>query len=125
MIISANSLKKFLDAGAHRIHVHARKALINLNTKANRMVPPINYQWVYKLKQEHPETCITVNGEINSLAPTLKHLEHVDGIMLGRHAYARPLELMDFDRAISPEPLTIKKASRKILEEYLIYAESK
>ncbi len=116
-------VEEILDAGAHRIHVHARKALINLNTKANRMVPPINYQWVYKLKQEHPETCITVNGEINSLAPTLKHLEHVDGIMLGRHAYARPLELMDFDRAISPEPLTPRKASRKIVEEYLIYAE--
>ena len=121
----SNFIKELLKAGASRIHVHARKALIKLNPKANRMVPPINYQWVYKLKQEHPETCVTINGEISSVAPTLEHLEHVDGIMLGRHAYARPLELMDFDRAITREPLAPKKASEEILEEYLTYAEER
>ena len=119
----SNFVTKILGAGASRVHVHARKALINLDPKANRKVPPINYHWVYKLKLEHPETCITINGEINSVAPILKHLEHVDGIMVGRHAYARPLELIDFDRAISLEPLPLKKTSREILEKYLVYAE--
>ena len=115
-------VKKILKAGASRIHVHARKAVIKLNPKANRMVPPINYQWVYKLKQELPDICITINGEISSLGPTLEHLEYVDGIMIGRHAYARPLELIDFDRAISRRPFVPNKASGEILEEYLIYA---
>ena len=69
--------------------------------------------------------CITINGEISSLESTLEHLKHVDGIMIGRHAYARPLDLMHFDRVVSRKPLAANKASSEILEEYLIYAKER
>ena len=109
-------------AGASIIHVHARQALVKLSPRSNRTIPAINYPWVYQLKKENPDTCITVNGEIRSLVPTLKHLQHVDGVMLGRHAYARPMELIDFDRSIFHKPLAPRKEATEVIQEYVSYA---
>ena len=48
--------------------VHARKAwLKGLSPKENRTIPPLNYDRVYRLKEQFPHLTILINGEFNSL----------------------------------------------------------
>ncbi len=86
-------------AGCQTFIVHARKAwLKGLSPKENRDIPPLQYDWVYRLKQEHPELEVLINGGIRSLAEAESHLCHVDGVMLGREVYHNPYLLADVDR---------------------------
>ncbi len=78
-------------AGVRHFVVHARKALLKgLSPKQNRDVPPLDYPLVYRLKAERPDLTIVINGGVGSLAQAQAHLEHVDGVMLGRAAYHTP-----------------------------------
>jgi tRNA-dihydrouridine synthase A len=78
-------------AGVSHFVVHARKALLKgLSPKENRDVPPLNYPLVYRLKRERPDLTIVINGGVASLDEAAAHLEHVDGVMLGRAAYHTP-----------------------------------
>src|ERR1700740_1531404 len=71
-------------AGVKTFAVHARKAwLAGLSPKENRDIPPLDYDLVYRVKQEHPKLKILINGGIATLAETDKHLQHVDGVMMG------------------------------------------
>ncbi len=86
------------DAGVRRFAVHARKAwLEGLSPKENRDVPPLDYDLVYRVKQENPELEIFLNGGIQTLAEAERHLAHVDGVMLGRAAYQNPALLAEID----------------------------
>jgi len=77
--------------GCRDFIVHARKALLSgLSPKQNRDIPPLRYEWVYRLKQEFPQLKITLNGGVTDIDSINKHLEHVDGVMLGRAAYKNP-----------------------------------
>jgi tRNA-dihydrouridine synthase A len=85
-------------AGCHTFMVHARKAwLEGLSPKENREVPPLDYPRVHRLKAAHPELEIVINGGIGSLDDALVHLDHLDGIALGRAAYQNPYQLADVD----------------------------
>ena len=84
------------EAGCRTFIVHARNAVLKgLSPKENREVPPLKYDWVYRLKQDFPALEIVVNGGISSLAAIEKHLLQVDGVMLGRTAYHDPWVLSD------------------------------
>lgn len=86
-------------AGCHALIVHARKAwLKGLSPKENRTIPPLDYQRVYRLKQDFPALHIIINGGIQSLDEVQHHLEFVDGVMMGRAAYELPYILADVDR---------------------------
>ncbi|MCB1509641.1 MAG: tRNA dihydrouridine(20/20a) synthase DusA [Hyphomicrobiaceae bacterium] len=88
-------------AGCRLFVVHARKAwLKGLSPKQNREVPPLNYSRVYRLKAAHHELTIVINGGIASVEEARGHLEHVDGVMLGRAAYKTPYLLAHVDREI-------------------------
>jgi tRNA-dihydrouridine synthase A len=85
-------------AGVKIFAVHARKAwLEGLSPKENRDVPPLDYELVYRVKKEHPKLTIVINGGIATLDEAAKHLEYVDGVMLGRAAYHSPAILADVD----------------------------
>jgi tRNA-dihydrouridine synthase A len=85
-------------AGADALWVHARKAwLEGLSPKENRDIPPLNYDRVHRLKQRLPKRFIGINGGVASLDAGLEHLNHVDGVMLGRAAYHEPLQLLRAD----------------------------
>ena len=85
-------------AGCDVFIVHARKAwLQGLSPKQNREIPPLNYPWVYQLKQDFPHLKIIINGGIQTLEDAAKHLEHVDGVMIGREAYQNPWMLAQAD----------------------------
>jgi tRNA-dihydrouridine synthase A len=85
-------------AGVTRFAVHARKAwLQGLSPKENRDVPPLDYELVYRVKRENPSLEIVLNGGIQTLDQAASHLEHVDGVMLGRAAYQNSSLLTDID----------------------------
>lgn len=78
-------------AGLSQLTVHARKAwLQGLSPKQNREIPPLQYERVYRLKQDFPDLPVSINGGITSVAAVAAHLAHVDGVMLGRAAYHDP-----------------------------------
>jgi tRNA-dihydrouridine synthase A len=86
-------------AGTDALVVHARKAwLKGLSPKENREVPPLDYNRVYRLKAAHPHLTIVLNGGIGTLEEAREHLEHVDGIMIGRAAYQEPWRLIAVDQ---------------------------
>lgn len=87
--------------GADALWVHARKAwLQGLSPKENRDIPPLDYSRVYRLKQKYPGRFIGINGGIQSLDEAVGHLDHVDGVMLGRAAYHTPGILGDADHRL-------------------------
>ena len=92
-------------AGADALVVHARKAWLNgLSPKENRDIPPLDYDRVYRLKAVLPDMPIIINGGIKSLAEARAHLDHVDGVMLGRAAYQEPWRLLSVDPELFGEP---------------------
>ena len=88
-------------AGCDTFIIHARKAWLNgLSPKDNREIPPLDYQRVYKLNDSFPNINFVINGGINSINESIKHLQYVDGVMIGREAYDNPLLLTEVDSRI-------------------------
>src|SRR6476661_2603263 len=72
-------------AGCRTFIVHARNAVLRgLSPKENREIPPLKYDYVYRLKAEFPQLEIVINGGITAWAEITTHLAYVDGAMLGR-----------------------------------------
>jgi tRNA-dihydrouridine synthase A len=85
-------------AGVDALIVHARKAWLDgLSPRENRDIPPLDYDRVYRLKQGNPALHIIINGGLRDLAVAAGHLDHVDGVMMGRAAYQEPWRLLDVD----------------------------
>lgn len=87
--------------GCRYFTVHARKAILSgLSPKENREIPPLKYDYVYRLKLDFPALEIVLNGGVQSLEEAADHLAHVDGVMIGRAAYNTPAILLAADRQI-------------------------
>jgi tRNA-dihydrouridine synthase A len=87
------------EAGCRTFIVHARNAILKgLSPRENREVPPLKYEYVYRLKQEFPQLEVVINGGIASWVDITNHLAYVDGVMLGRTAYHNPWILADADK---------------------------
>lgn len=85
-------------AGSRTFIVHARNAILKgLSPKENREIPPLRYDVVYQLKRDFPDLEIIINGGIKTQQEIDLHLQHVDGVMLGREAYHNPYLMADFD----------------------------
>ena len=81
--------------------IHARKAwLSGLSPKENREVPPLDYPRVYQLKRDFPALTIAINGGVKTLEEAKLHLQHLDGVMMGREAYQNPGILARVDSEI-------------------------
>ena len=104
-------------AGCSVFIVHARKAwLQGLSPKENREIPPLNYPWVYQLKKDFPHLTIVVNGGIQTIEECQTHLDHVDGVMLGREAYQNPWMLAQVDEALFGMDSPLKSRDDVILK---------
>jgi tRNA-dihydrouridine synthase A len=87
--------------GCETFIIHARKAwLSGLSPKENREVPPLDYPRVYQLKRDFPQLTMSINGGIKSLEEAQAHLQHMDGVMVGREAYQNPGIMAAVDRVI-------------------------
>lgn len=107
-------------AGCSIFIVHARKAFLSgLSPKQNRSVPPLRYEFVYRLKQDFPNLRIVLNGGLSDEAKILPHLEHVDGVMIGREAYENPYVLARLDSTLFHTRLPSRDA---VLDAYKAYA---
>src|ERR1700749_4099580 len=109
-------------AGADALIVHARKAWLNgLSPKENRDIPPLDYDRVYRLKAAMPHVPVIINGGIKSIAEAKRHLDHVDGVMLGRAAYQEPWRLLDVDPELFGEaaPHATMSDALAALEPYI------
>lgn len=95
-------------AGCRSFTLHARKAwLQGLSPKQNREVPPLDYARVHRLKRDFPALEVVINGGLTTWAEIAVQLEHVDGVMIGRAAYASPYDLAAWDAALwggAPRP---------------------
>ena len=111
-------------SGVNTFIIHARKAqLQGLSPKQNREVPPLNYERVYKLKADHPELTIIINGGIETLEQVSEHLEKTDGVMMGRTAYHTPFIIERVDKRIFFE-YPKKKSRFDIAEAMIPYIEN-
>lgn len=123
---SEADLSRFVEtvaaAGCKIFIVHARKAwLQGLSPKANREIPPLDYERVYRLKAAFPELTIVLNGGIATLEEAIAHLDAVDGVMVGRAAYKSPAILADVDRVFFGGDDRALLAE-EVLERMLAYA---
>ena len=108
--------------GCKNFIIHARKALLNgLSPKENRTIPPLQYDVVYQLKRDFPHLTIILNGGVESLDDAQKHLQQVDGIMIGRKAYQNPYLLAEIDNRFYQYPTIPNRQT--ILDNLIPYIE--
>lgn len=104
------------EAGCNTFVVHARNAILKgLSPKENREVPPLKYDYAYRLKKDFPSLEIIINGGIKTEQEIDEHLLHVDGVMLGREAYHNPYFMTNFDARYYGDTSTPKTREEVIL----------
>jgi len=112
------------NSGCKDVIIHARKAWLNgLSPKENREVPPLDYERVYAIKRDFPHLNISVNGGVKTLDEALIHLQHLDGVMMGREAYQNPYVLAQVDQRIYGLDTEVK-TQHQLVAEMCDYMES-
>ena len=103
--------------------IHARNGILKgLSPRQNRNIPPLKYDYVYRLKKDFPDLEIIINGGIRNLNDSQMHLKKVDGVMIGRAAYDNPFMLKD----IEPRFYNVDSSAnskKEVLNQYLEYVE--
>jgi tRNA-dihydrouridine synthase A len=106
-------------AGCKTFIVHARNAwLQGLSPKENREIPPLRYALVYQLKKDFPALTVAINGGITTIEQVHAHLQHLDGVMVGREAYHNPWWLTQWDAAFFGAPPSA--LTREWVEEQMV-----
>ena len=119
-------LLDFLDtvskAKPDRYTVHARSAILKgLSPKDNREIPPLDYNMVYRLKNDFNYLNIEINGGFKTLDSIKDALTKVDGVMIGRASYEDCYLLANLNK-LNDE--NIKPISRgDIIKAYIPYVE--
>ena len=112
---------KISEAGCKTFFIHARKAILKgLSPSQNRTIPKLEYEKVYKLKKDFPESKIIINGGIIDLKNSYKFLDELDGIMIGRLVQKNPFILLDVDSSIY-NMKDKKKDKKKLVRQYFNY----
>ena len=111
------------DAGVSVFIVHARKAhLQGLSPKENREIPPLRYEVPWRLKQEHPDLTVILNGGLKTVGQVREWLPRLDGVMLGRQAYSEPYLLAQLHGEFIDKDW-LPPARDDIVERYAEYVE--
>jgi len=113
--------KTVSEAGCGKFIIHSRIAVLEgLSPRANRDVPPLRPEEVYRLKEDFPHLFIEINGGYKTPEQIDEALKHVDAVMLGRIALDNPWMLSQADRrwfaSENPPP-----SRREVLEAALPY----
>ena len=120
-----NFVSKVKESGINIFIIHARNGILKgLSPRQNRNIPPLKYDYVYKLKEDFPELEIIINGGIKNLEESENHLKKVNGVMIGRCAYDNPFMLKDVEERFFNE-IPLIESKKEILNKYLDYVEDK
>lgn len=116
-----NFIEKTSSAGCDVFIIHARKAwLKGLSPKENRTIPPLDYDLIYRLKEQYATKTIVLNGGLTGIEQSGSALAHVDGVMLGREAYDNPFMLAAVDHELfGDDAQTLTRA--QIIEQMTRY----
>ena len=96
-----NFISVLKSTGVKTFIIHARKAMLGKFTpKQNLNIPPLKYEYVYRLKEDFPNENIIINGGITSVEEIKPHLKKTDGVMIGRAAYHTPYLLAEIEKEI-------------------------
>jgi len=125
---SYEALTRFVEiislAGCSSFIIHARKALLKgLSPKQNREIPPLSYPTVYRLKKDFPHLEFIINGGIKTIEASQQHLEHVDGVMLGREAYHNPYAMIHVDKQLYQRKSSSALSRQAIVEQFIEYTD--
>ena len=92
-------IDEILKSEVKLVYIHARNAILTgVSPKGNRNIPPLNYDFVSKIKSKHPNINFILNGGIDSIQSALELSKIHDGVMLGRLVQNNPFCLKDVDR---------------------------
>ena len=110
-----------IESGIKIIFIHARKAYLKgLDPKRNRTLPPLKYDFVYKIKKEFPHIKFIINGGLENIDDCLDQLNYLDGVMVGRSIQANPFFLEDVDsKFYSLEKIEIDRSF--VVKKYFDY----
>ena len=115
-----NFINKIKSTGIKTFIIHARKAMLGKFTpKQNLNIPPLKYDFVYRLKKDFPNEEIIINGGIVSTNEVKNHLKKVDGVMIGRSAYHTPYILADIEKEIFNNKNVLSR--QDVIEQLLPY----
>jgi tRNA-dihydrouridine synthase A len=122
-----NFLKNFITtlkkAGTKKFIIHARRAILTkLSPKQNLSIPPLKYDFVYKLKNEFSENEVIINGGISETSQIKEHLKKVDGVMIGRAIYHSPYFLADIEKEIFQNENVLNR--NEVMEKLIPYIQN-
>ena len=108
-------IDEILKSGIKLVYIHARNAILTgISPKGNRSIPPLNYDFVLRIKSKYPGIAFILNGGIDSIERALELSKKHDGVMLGRLIQNNPFCLKDVDR------LFYKETKKYIISESTI-----
>jgi tRNA-dihydrouridine synthase A len=115
-----NFISILKNTGVKTFIIHARKAMLGKFTpKQNLNIPPLKYDFVYRLKKDFPNEEIIINGGIASTEDVKEHIKKVDGVMIGRAAYHTPYLLADIEKEIFNNEDVLSR--QEVIEQLLPY----
>nr|WP_119330491.1 tRNA dihydrouridine(20/20a) synthase DusA [Pseudofrancisella aestuarii] len=118
-----NFLQMQIEADIDYICIHARKGwLSGLSPKENRTIPELNYDIVYNVKRDFPNSQIGINGGIKTLGDINNHLKHIDSVMIGREAYHNPMIFKGVDEVFYNDKKN-ELTPYKVAEQFIEYIE--
>ena len=118
-------IDEIVQSGINIIYVHARNAILNgISPKGNRSIPRLNYEFVKKIKKEHPHVQFILNGGIDSLDKACALSKEHDGVMLGRLIQNNPFCLGKVDKLFFSFK-SEKNLNKKIILDYFNYIKPK
>ena len=118
-------IDEILKSGINIVYIHARNAILNgISPKGNRSIPPLNYNFVSKIKSKYPKTTFILNGGIDSIEKALELSNFHDGVMLGRLIQNNPFSLKKVDKLFYNETNNYI-ISEKTIEDYFKFIRPK
>ena len=118
-------IDEILKSGISVVYIHARNAILKgISPKGNRNIPPLNYEFVSKIKSKYPNITFILNGGIDSIEKALRLSRINDGVMLGRLIQNNPFCLKDVDKLFFNKPNNYI-ISENTIKEYFDYIRPK
>ena len=112
-------IDEILKSGIKIVYVHARNAILSgFSPKDNRNIPPLNYDFVKRIKQKFPNITFILNGGIDTIEKAIDLSKIHDGIMVGRLIQNNPFCLRKVDSLFYNNTSSYKISEDTIIEYF-------